>query len=213
VNSGLKLLSNYYQIDTIIVMIGIAIERRWSIYFRNQKSQQYQCLTVDQLLVVRKDRNIHIPLEATPTYRTPLGGVIGGGMAVHQRVDLGDLFVDESTYALIQEIFGSSDLGVVKNSEYKIAPLTPKEIEDRRVEIMEQAMGRREDAINRRAQKIFLELQKRYPRVSFIRDDVAGFIMQEEKTIYDSLQKEMPDVKTYIRAIKAFKKPERSVRT
>jgi hypothetical protein len=200
-----KILSNIYSIETVASIIGIAIERGWPIYFLNRKTQLRQRLTDSQLLTIRKDRDVHIPLEE------------GRGFLPFQIVHPIDVFVDEMVLTLIMKEFGSGDKGmVVQGLNFQIAPLTAKEIENRKADIMQKSMEKRGVLINQRAQHIYDELHVRYPGITVGREIVAELIMQEEKPIYDSLQQEMPDKKTYIKPIKAKKrvrKPERSIST
>jgi len=211
-----KFLNSLYRDETITAIIEEAINGRYQISFvvRNSDSGEERMLSKGDLSAIRDvgfDKKAEIEIQA-PSSR--MIGHVRQTVSFGQRQDVGycNLRVNEATLAQIKNQFGNGDKGIkIDSLEFHIAPLTPKEIEERKQEIMLYSLEQRADAIKQRGFKIYAELKKKYPKVKFNKEDVAEFIRQEEKPIYEALKKDVPPVISYVKhARKLAKSAERS---
>jgi len=138
------------------------------------------------------------------------GGQVRQTLSFGRRQNVGhiNLRVSEVVLEQIKKMFENGDNRMlIDNLEFHITPLTFQEIAERKLEIKTRSLEQRAEAIMRRGFKIYAELKKKYPKVTFKKEGVAQFIQCEEKPIYESLKKGVPELASYI---KHTRKPSKS---
>jgi hypothetical protein len=215
-----KFLNSIYRDETITSIIEEAINGKFELTFIERCTGQEQKLLKKDLAAIRGigvGRKVEIETEA------PASRLVGGGWAGQrreilsfgrrQKVGYADLRVNEIFLEQIRRVFGNADKGIVIDSlAFHIAPLASKEIEERKLEIKTQSLEQRAELIKKRGFEIYEELKKKYPKLKFTKEAVAQFIQSEEKTIYESLNQEVPPIASYLKHTrKLAKSAERSM--
>lgn len=207
-------LNRLYRDETITLILEEAINGRYQITFIiDGRPEQERTLSKSDLSAIRKAGFDEKPaiIEIEPLSSMWKNGRITiASVGKKQSVCYRDLRVGDNTLEQITKQFGHGDKELKTDSnEFHIAPLTSKEIEDRTQEIIRlHSLEKRDKAIMERGFEIYAELRKRYPEVvTFRKEAIAQFIQREEKLIYQSLEKDLPSVSSYVKHTKTFSDP------
>lgn len=214
-NNG-KFLSSTYCDKTITSIIEEAINGKFQLTFIDRDTGAERILSRGDLSAIRdKGFSKKAEVEIEPPASRLIGGnsdwsmprreIISYGR--RQNVGFSDLRASGSTFELLKKIFGGGDKGlVIDNLEFHIDSLTPQQVQERKLKIQAQSLEQRAESIKQRGFDIYKELGKKYPRMQFTKEDVAQFIRREEKSIYESLNQEVPPVASYL---KHTRKPQK----
>ncbi len=215
-----KFLSSLYRDETITAIIEEAINGKYQLTFIVDGTEEDRVLSRSNLSAIRdkglnkKSAEIEVEAPSSRMMGDGWGGQVRQTLSFGRRQYVGytNVRASETVLEEIKKIFGNGDKGMlIDNLEFHITPLILKEIEERKFEIKTQSLEQRAEAIMHRGFKIYAELKKKYPKVKFTKEDVARFIQCEEKPIYESLKKEVPELASYTKHTrKPVKSAERS---